>query len=146
MTLNQQILWGGLFLGACLAVQIVSMILCSGVLDRLARRYKTRSPWVYLSVMVGATLVFIVLSHTVQVWIWALAWMSTGVHDDWNTAIYFSLVTYSTVGYGDVTLGPPLRIFGAFGGVTGVLAFGVSTAFLVSVMNSIMKERGFSED
>ena len=58
---------------------------------------------------------------------------------DWNTALYFSLVTYTTLGYGDIVLGPDLRIFGAFASVAGLLAFGLSTAYLVALMTQIFE-------
>jgi len=61
----------------------------------------------------------------------------SGALPDWNTAVYFSLVTYTTLGYGDVVLGPGLRIFAAFSAVTGLLGFGISTAFLVGAIGKV---------
>ena len=55
-------------------------------------------------------------------------------------ALYFSLVTFTTLGYGDIVLGEGLRIFGAFASVTGLLAFGLSTAFLVALMTRMFEE------
>lgn len=141
MSLGHQILWGAIFLGLCLLVQLATLILCSGVLQRLAHRFEQHANWMFLFVMMATTLVFIVVNHTIQVWIWALALIWADVILGWNTAIYFSLVTYSTVGYGDITLGPAVRIFAAFGGVTGILAFGVSTAYLVAVMTRVLRQR-----
>lgn len=60
---------------------------------------------------------------------------------DWNSALYFSLVTFTTLGYGDIVLGEGLRIFGAFASVTGLLAFGLSTAFMVALMTRVFQER-----
>ncbi|MEY8838159.1 ion channel, partial [Cribrihabitans sp. XS_ASV171] len=81
------------------------------------------------------------LAHTIQVWIWALVWVGFDILPDWNEAIYFSLVTYTTLGYGDITLGPDVRIFGAFASVTGILAIGLSTAFLVALMARLFEGR-----
>ena len=82
---------------------------------------------------------FIVLAHTLQAWVWAAAWVFTDAIEDWNTAIYFSLVSYSTLGYGDIVLEPGLRVFGAFSAVTGILAFGVSTAYLVAITSKSLE-------
>ena len=49
-------------------------------------------------------------------------------------ALYFALASFTTLGYGDVLLGEHTRIFGAFSAVTGMLTFGVSTAFLVGLI------------
>ena len=86
------------------------------------------------------------LSHTVQVWLWAWALVGVGTLRDWNSAIYFSLVSYTSLGYGDVILGPGARIFGAFSSVTGLLFFGISTAFLVALMGRVMRGWFTGED
>ena len=65
--------------------------------------------------------------------------MGVEVLQDWNSAVYFSLVSYTSLGYGDVVLGPGARIFGAFSSVTGLLSFGLSTAFLVALMTRLLK-------
>jgi Ion channel len=49
-------------------------------------------------------------------------------------AVYFALATYTTVGYGDVVLASEHRVFGAMAAVTGMLVFGLSTAFLVAIL------------
>lgn len=143
MTLQQQLFWGSVFLGACLIVQIAMVVLCSASLKTLGGRYSRSPYWLFLSIMIVTTVGFVVINHTAQVWIWAWAWMHYDVFPDWNLSLYFSMVTYATVGYGDVILDEGLRIFGTFAGVTGILAFGISTAFLVAVMTRILPHHVF---
>lgn len=137
MTLLQQILWGSLYLSACVVLEAALMVACASALEK--GHYK----WAHLSrmskngILILTALGFILLAHTVQVWIWSTVFVLTGTLDDWNSALYFSLVTYTTLGYGDIVLGPGLRIFAAFAAVTGLLAFGISTAFLVALMGRI---------
>lgn len=133
MTLGQQILWGSLYLGACLIVEIMALVLCTSLLVKATERFKPKSGSLSVGVVLAIALAFIVLAHTMQAWIWASALILTNAMEDWNTAIYFALVSYSTLGYGDIVLGPGLRIFGAFSAVTGILAFGISTAYLVAL-------------
>lgn len=87
--------------------------------------------------LIFVALSYIIFAHTLQVWIWSSGFVLAEALPDWNTAIYFSLVTYTTLGYGDVVLGPGLRIFAAFASVTGLLGFGLSTAFLVGAAGKI---------
>ncbi|MFC3118107.1 ion channel [Jhaorihella thermophila] len=54
-------------------------------------------------------------------------------------------MTYTTVGYGDLTLGPGLRVFGTFAGVAGVLGFGISSAFLIAVMSRLLQAGMFGQ-
>jgi len=52
-------------------------------------------------------------------------------------ALYFSLVTYSTLGYGDVILSDSHRLLGAFEAANGVIMLGWSTAIVVAALQKI---------
>lgn len=85
-------------------------------------------------------LVVFLASHTLHLYIWAFAIWVIGALEGYEAPIYFALVTYTTVGYGDVTLAPDFRILGAMASVTGILLFGVTTAFLVSYLARLMED------
>lgn len=141
MSLTQQILWGSLYLGACLALQIVVMIGAFEILHKTSERLKSAHVALHNSTILLIALVLIVASHTAQVWLWAGVYVLNDVLADWNSAIYFSLVTYTSLGYGDIVLGPGLRVFAAFASVTGLLAFGISTAVLVALVGRMFSAR-----
>ncbi len=89
-----------------------------------------------LGLIVVVTLgVFIV--HGIEIWLYAFAYVIFGALPDLQTAVYFSAVSYSTLGFGDIVLGPRWRIFGAFEGVTGLILIGWSSAFLLSVTSRL---------
>lgn len=69
---------------------------------------------------------------TVEVWLWAAVYDSVGVFGDFETSLYFSTATFSTVGYGDVITSHEWRILAALEGVNGFLLIGWSTAYLVA--------------
>lgn len=134
MTLFLQLMWGSVFLGVCAIIHVLAIAICASAIPTMAERLSKQRAFVRLIYLIGAAFGMITFSHTVQVWIWAKAFLAMGVLDDLNSALYFALATYSTVGYGDLVLGPATRIFGTFAGVTGVLTLGVSTAFLVALI------------
>jgi hypothetical protein len=70
--------------------------------------------------------------HGAEILIWAVAFIWTGALPDWETALYFSTATFSTLGFGDVVLAKNWRLFGSFEGVNGFLLIGWSTAYLIS--------------
>jgi Ion channel len=74
--------------------------------------------------------VFAVL--TVEVWLWALCYLALGVFDDFETALYFSTSTFSTLGYGDVITGKGWRMLAALESIDGFLLIGWSTAYLIA--------------
>jgi voltage-gated potassium channel Kch len=69
---------------------------------------------------------------TVEVWLWAIVYFLLGVVGDFATALYFSTVTFSTLGYGDVVPAADWRLFSALEAVNGFLLIGWSTAYLIA--------------
>ena len=78
---------------------------------------------------------WIVLLHLIQVGIWAVGYWGARQVPNLETAVYFSLVTYTTIGFGDVVLGPGWRVLAGIEGLTGILLIGWSTAFVFTVVN-----------
>lgn len=141
MTLSQQILWGSFYLGLCFLIEIGLLTWCTIMVRKVIDRWEGQGSFLPTAGPIALALAVIVATHTIQVWIWAIVWVMGDVLPDWNSALYFSLVTFTTLGYGDIVLGEGLRIFGAFASVTGLLAFGLSTAFMVALMTRVFQER-----
>lgn len=80
---------------------------------------------------------YMVLLHLVAILIWATFYVWQGCLPDLETAFYFSGVTYATIGYGDVVLEKPWRLFGLMEGLTGILMCGLSTGVFFAVVNHI---------
>ncbi|MBK0326630.1 two pore domain potassium channel family protein [Rhodobacteraceae bacterium F11138] len=138
MGLMEQILWGSGFLGVCMLLHVAALALTLHVLGHVMRRTAGFRPAVQTAIVLSIALGILVLAITAQVWIWSMVWISKDILTDWNTAIYFSMVTFTTLGYGDVVLGPEARVFASFGAVTGLLSFGLSTAFLFAVTTQLL--------
>ncbi len=83
----------------------------------------------------------IMILHVFEACIWAAFYGSYKLFPDWETSIYFSVVSYATIGYGDVVLPETWRLLGAIEGITGVLLCGVSTAFLFAIINVFFRMR-----
>jgi hypothetical protein len=77
------------------------------------------------------------LLHLVEAGIWAGFYRIAGVIPELDTAIYFSLTSYTTTGYGDVVPPAPWRLLGPIEGAVGILMFGWSTALLVAAITKI---------
>lgn len=69
---------------------------------------------------------------TAEVWLWAGLYRLLGILNDFETALYFSTITFSTVGYGDVVPAHGWRILAALEGINGFLLIGWSTAYLIA--------------
>jgi len=76
----------------------------------------------------------LLFGHLAQVALWAgfLVWL--GALQSYDDAFYFSLVTFATLGYGDIVVAPGYRIFGALGATCGSLMLGWSTALIFAAI------------
>jgi len=80
---------------------------------------------------------FIFALHAIEMLIWAVAFWLVGALPTFGEAVYFSISSYTTVGYGDVVLGPEWRTLGAAEAAVGVLLFGWSTALLFALIHEL---------
>ena len=94
----------------------------------------------YTFVLILAFFVLILL-HLTETSIWAVFFLWRGLFPDFETALYFSLGSYSTIGYGDVVLPQRWRMLGGIEGLSGVLLCGISAAFVFAVINSAFQFR-----
>lgn len=84
--------------------------------------------------------------HLLEAGVWATFFLVTGVLPDFETAMYFSLTSYTTVGYGDVVLPSPRRLLGPIEAGVGILMFGWSTGVMVAAITRIYGGRLQFED
>lgn len=79
----------------------------------------------------------IVALHTVEIWSYAVVYLQLGALMEFEPALYFSTVSFTTIGYGDIVLEPRWRLLSAIEGANGLILFGWSTAFLISMMGKL---------
>ena len=138
MTLPLQITLGTALLLVCAILHITALVIGVPVLQALGDRLKTAHKHYRAAALLACGVLVIVLAHTSQIWIWAASVYATGAFADFATSFYFSTTTYTTLGYGDMVLPEGLRNFGTFAAITGLLTFGISTAFLINLIGRIM--------
>jgi hypothetical protein len=94
-------------------------------------------PWTWLFVRLAG---WIVLLHMIEILGWAVLYVLSGVMPDVQSAAYFSAVTYTTTGYGDLLLPRPWQLVGAVEALTGILMCGWSTGFFFAAVNRLLLE------
>jgi hypothetical protein len=78
--------------------------------------------------------------HLSEILLWA-GFYRLNCFSSWEAAFYFSAVSYSTVGYGDLVLPPAWRSLGPIESITGVLMCGLSTALLFAIVVRLVEGR-----
>lgn len=130
----RQLVIGSLVIVLTVAVQAECFNLLSSRFDiivRVLRRHLRR--FANTGAVITGVLV-ILFVHTVNVWIWALVFIVVGAFDKMEPALYFSIVSFTTVGFGDVNLSPDWRLLSGLTAANGFLTFGWSTAYMVELV------------
>ncbi len=85
------------------------------------------------------TIVGIFLVHTLEIWLWAVLYLWIGEFAGFERALYFSTVTFTSLGYGDITLQERWQLLSGFEAANGIILFGVSTAVAFGVIRKLFE-------
>ena len=86
---------------------------------------------------VAAIVVWFMLSIITQCWVWALTMVWLGALGTTEESLYFTVVTFTTLGYGDVVLDGRWRLLGAFAATNGTIIIGWTTALVFLAVQRI---------
>jgi hypothetical protein len=87
--------------------------------------------------MLTFVMVILFVTTFLQVFLWAACYLMIGAIEGIEPAIYFSMATFTTVGYGDITLGAEWRVLSACEAVAGLIMFGWSSAIVVLTVQAL---------
>ena len=135
-TLNGQLVIGALMVMASVAMHIIALGVVAAVVKWISRFLEHMNTIVAHGVPAILFGLGVTLVHIIEIWAWAGMFLYLGAIGNLEAALYFSTVTATTVGYGDLVLAPEWRLLGSFEAMFGIVAFGISTAFLISVLRS----------
>ena len=105
-----------------------------GRLERMNR------PWMRTTAVAALVLMlfFATLLHASA---WAATYVVVDAIQGFEEALYFSMVTFTTLGYGDITLAESWRLLASFEAANGCIMFGWTTALVVAVIHSFFNQR-----
>jgi hypothetical protein len=123
----------------CVIVHAMGMTASLRWVNHLIARMGARfwfSTWVLVR-----TAGWIILLHLIEIAIWAFFYTWKHGMPDLPSAFYFSAVTYTTTGYGDLLLPNEWRLVGGVEALTGILMCGWSAAFFFAVVSRMNEMR-----
>lgn len=123
---------------------LLSVLITASSALILEEMFKVARPWLMrephrpklVLLLVGVS-VWVLGLITVSVWMWAIMFKGVGALHSLEEAVYFSLVSYTTLGFGDVILPKEWRILSGMAGANGFLNFGLLTALMVEAMRNV---------
>jgi ion channel len=125
----------------CLLLHVSSIVvLAEWLVDQRSKREGQLHTLGYMVLLITA-FSGIILLHMIEIAIWAGFYSQRSLLPDFETCLYFSTTSYTTIGYGDVVLPRAWRMLGGIEGVTGVLLCGLSSAFVFAIVNAMFQMR-----
>jgi hypothetical protein len=129
-----QLLIGTLIVILMTIFHVLMLVGLSKYVDRKRRTQSFNTYWIKKSFVMGVSVLSILAIHTFESWAWAAIYYYLGEFSDPAEALYFSIVTATTLGYGDITLSEQWRLLASIEAMGGMILFGVSVAFLIEVV------------
>jgi len=130
-----QILIGSVLIILTIIVQVLFIEKAIQVLTRFGSKISGEASTRTFVIALTFTTLWLLAALTIATWIWAVAFMGLGAFDTLSKALYFSMVSFTTLGYGDITLTENLQLLSGFIAANGLVLFGLNTAFLIEVMS-----------
>lgn len=113
-------------------IHFFGLIVLTRLMSRAHVRLRTHEGIMRQAGMILLVVFGIFALHTAQIWAYAFLFRLLGEFHTFEQALYFSTVTFSTVGYGDLTLSVNWRVLGAIEAANGLVLIAWSTAFLLT--------------
>ena len=140
-------MWSQIFLGCFLVLvtTIVHMFATAAALIMLKKMgrllHMNKASTLQRTLLVAGLVVCMFLVSVLDAVIWAYVYLRVGAIEHLETALYFSMVTFTTLGYGDVTLSPDWRLLASFEAANGIIMFGWTTALVAAVIQRLAPDR-----
>lgn len=90
-----------------------------------------------LILVLCAAAVWVLVQMTVAVWAWALTLLALGIFETLELSVYFALVAFTTLGFGDILLPMEWRLLGGMAALNGLLNIGLVTAAMVETLRQL---------
>jgi Ion channel len=128
---------------ACLLVAVTVAVHAVGLAWLLTSLLKPRAlpparHWPITWLLIRLTWALLLI-HAMAITIWGSFYFWEGCLPTFSSAVYFSGVTYATVGYGDLLLPNAWRMLAPIEGLTGILMCGLSTGFFFVVVSRLFR-------
>lgn len=137
-----QLLIGAILLSFTVAFQAIAFDIIIKKTNELMNTKIERITRFWKAVILTIVTLSVSLVLIAEIWVWGLFYLIIDVVPDWETALYFSTTTFTTVGYGDIYLDKDWRLLSSIESLNGFLLFGWSAAFIYEIVSQVYKKEG----
>ena len=137
-----QLLIGSIIISLTIFVQAGFIAGASVCLTRGRNWFLTGHMVLKLILSLTVVVLWMLLGLSIAVWIWGGAYFMLGQFSDFETSLYFSVVAFTTTGFGDVVIGKDWRLLSGLTAANGLILFSLTTAFLLEFILRMRRAQG----
>ncbi len=142
-----QLIYGSLLIVGTVIIQVIFISTLTHSLHSLTKWLSKPPVQIKTVFVLSAMVLWLVAGLSVSAALWAGLYLIIGAFSSVEPALYFSIVTFSTLGYGDIVLDAQWRLLGSLTAVNGLIIVGLNTAVLVEAIARIRSaQHGISHD
>ncbi len=132
--MNGQLLLGTAMIVATIIFHVAGLVYLASLLKRIGPSLESMDAKVSTMSLLAVSVLVIVGIHTAEAWGWATLFLYLGEFAELNRALYFSVVTSTTLGYGDITpVTPPAQLIATMEAITGQFYLAILVARLIGM-------------
>lgn len=132
---------GLLAMVACLAFQAMASAYAIRYFAHALRKPPGRRRWLGVFGQFSVLMSMLMIGNILQVAFWAWLYGALGAFTDFETAVYFSGVTFTSLGYGDVVLDGRVRLLAPLQAANGLMMYGITTALFFAAVQTALNRR-----
>lgn len=135
-----QIVVGVVIMVITIAIHQSAVSLSLQVLKRRIANMTVRRNFMSKIFLVISAILALSLAVFMEAGIWAVLFVQAKIVDQFWSALYFAIVTLTTLGYGDIVPSDDGRLLAAICAVTGLFVMGLSTGFVIEILRRMEAE------
>jgi hypothetical protein len=118
------------------AIHASGMLLVVRVVLSDEAQTRHRKQRMHLFSVAGVVLLMFLVS-VIEILVWSVTYLWLGAIEGLEKAAYFSMVTFTTLGYGEIVLDEQWRLLASFEAANGIIMFGWTTAIVLATVQRI---------
>ncbi len=131
------LLLGGVAIAATVLIHFAGTVGLGWLLQTRNQRYQPQERMARESLGILFVVFALLGLHFAEMLLYALLYLAVQAVPDLETALYFSMASFTTIGFGDVVIARPWRLVSTMEGANGLMLFGWSVAFLTGFLGRV---------
>ncbi len=134
-----QLILGSVLISLSIFIEVLFIFIAIKFMQRGESKGKDLSLINMMLYLTGITM-WMLLAFSIVAWVWATALLQLGAMPNFEESLYFSMVTITSLGFGDIVLEHNWRILSGMMSANGLVLFGLNTAIIVETLRGILQK------